>query len=350
MDKIKAIDTKLLEFFNSRKFAGMSIAITDKEKIIYTGNFGVASVEMPSVPVSEYSLHRIASITKIFTGLTIMKLAEKGVLELDKPIKSYVPWLSLSNKRAEETMTLRHLLSHTSGLPVEYTPEGAREESALEASLKDGLPTLTLVSLPEEKKYLYSNWGIRLASYVAERQTGIRYSELAHKYVIDPLGMNDTTFDIRDAITRHVSLPHELDENGELYVVHHMKENAARLAAGGLYSNAADLSKLARLILNSGKNDKGEQIISEAVLSEMSRAHASAPDGSHYGLTMCLYENDGVRMRGHLGSAPPYATSLFVCDELGLGVIVLMNTEYKELRTEIPQAIFSMVKGTEGIR
>lgn len=343
-NKIQAIDKKLREVFDSRKFAGMSIAITDKEKIIYTGNFGVASVEMPNVPVSEYSLHRIASITKIFTGLTIMRLVEDGVLDLDKPIKSYVPWLTLSDKRAQEAVTLRHLLSHTAGLPMEYTPEGAREEAALESSLMEGLPTLTLSSLPGENKYVYSNWGIRLASYVAERQTGVRYSELAHKYVIDPLGMKYTSFDIRDAITRHVSLPHEIDGNGELYVVHHMKENAARLAAGGLYSNAVDLSKLARMILNNGINDEGERIVSAGSLAEMSRIHADASDGAHYGITMRLYEHDGIKIRGHLGSAPPYATSLYVADELGLGVIVLMNTEYKELRDEIPKAVFSIFK------
>lgn len=341
---MQIIDIKLKEIFDSHKMAGMTVVVTDKEKIIYNGNFGVASVEMPNVSVSERSLYRIASITKIFTGLTIMKLAEDGVLNIDTPIKTYVPWLTLQNKRSEETITLRHLLSHTAGLPMEYTPEGPREEDALEAVLMEALPTLPIASLPEENKYVYSNWGLRIASYVAERLTGRKYSELVRQYVLDPLKMSYSTFDIRDAITYHVSLPHEIDGNGELYVVHHIKENATRLAAGGLYSNAEDLSKLARMLLNNGKNDDGEQVISESILSEMSTRHSGRPDGSQYGITMLLGEKDGIKTRGHLGSAPPYATSLFVCDELGLGVITLMNTEYKELREEIPQAIFLMLK------
>ncbi len=341
---MQIIEKKLKKIFDSHKMAGMTVVVTDKERIIYNGNFGVASVEMPSVPVSERSLYRIASITKITTGLMIMRLAEEGVLDIDTPIKTYIPWLSLQNKRAEETITLRHLLSHVAGLPMEYTPEGPREESALESALMEALPTLPIASLPEENKYVYSNWGLRIASYVAERQTGKKYSELVQKYVLDPLKMTHSTFDIRDAITYHVSLPHEIDENGELYVVHHIKENATRLAAGGLYSNAEDLSKLARMLLNNGKNDDGEEVFSKKILEEMSTVHSGRNDGAQYGITMRLGKLGGIDTRGHLGSAPPYATSLFVADELGIGIVTLMNTEYKELRTEIADMIISEFK------
>jgi CubicO group peptidase (beta-lactamase class C family) len=323
-----------------RTLAGLTVVVTDREKIIAAENFGVANVEMPHVPVTENSLYRIASITKVVTGLTMMRLVEEGVLDLDAPVKDSIPWLTLKNDEAASTVTLRHLLSHTSGLEAEYTPEGARDESELEASLKLGLPSAEIFSLPSENKYRYSNWGIRLASLVAEVKTGEKFSELAKKYVIEPLNMSSTTFDIRDAITRHVSLPHTVDEEGDLNVVHHMKENYARLAAGGLYSNAVDLAKLARMLLSEGKNDKGETVISAETLLEMQRKHADTGEGVYYGLTMRTDLRGRVAMRGHLGSAPPYATSMFVSDELGLGVITLMNTEYKELREQIPQAIF----------
>ena len=323
-----------------RTLAGLTVVVTDREKIIAAENFGVASVEMPDVSVSERSLYRVASITKVVTGITVMKLVEEGILDLDEPVKKTLPWLTFKDERASDAVTLRHLLSHTSGLEAEYTPEGARDEGALLDSLKVGLPTAEIFSLPEENKYRYSNWGIRLASLVAEVKTGEKYSALAQKYVLDPLGMTDSTFDIRDAITRHISLPHVIDEDGKLSVVHHMKENYARLAAGGLYSNAIDLAKLARMLLSDGKNDNGEAVISKETACEMRRKHANAGENIYYGLTMRIDERGDAVMRGHLGSAPPYATSMFVNDELGIGVITLMNTEYKELRDDIPQAIF----------
>ena len=214
---MQAIREKINELLGNRVLAGMTVVVTDRKGIICTENFGVASVELPHVPVSEHSLYRIASITKVVTGLTIMKLVEKGVLDLDTPVKNDLPWLTLKNEEAARTVTLRHLLSHTSGLDAEYTPEGARDESALLESLQRGLPTAEILSLPSENKYLYSNWGIRLASCLAEAKTGERFSELARKYVIEPLGMTSTTFDIRDAITYHVSLPHVVDGEGEAF-------------------------------------------------------------------------------------------------------------------------------------
>lgn len=338
MEKLEA---KLQALFDKNHIAGMSVALTDRNKIVKCFNFGVETVEFPTHKTTEHSIYRIASITKVITGLTILCLVDRNILELDQLIKDYVPWLSFTNG-AETQMTLRHLLSHTSGLPVEYTPNGPREEAALEQSLMDGFRDLELRALPEEKHYCYSNWGIRLASLVAEKQTGKPFSELAREYILDPLGMDKTTFDIRKAITYPISLPHEEDASGELKVFHYMKENAARYAAGGLYSSAAELCKLARFLLAEGVNANGERIVSKASMQEMFTPHALAANkvGMHYGLTLFMRNYDNHFTLGHTGSAPPYATSLFVEPESGYGVVTLMNTQRNHLRYEVPDLVF----------
>ena len=199
-DNMDQICKFLQNIYHSEKIAGMSVAITDKHRIIYADGFGVESIERPDVKVTPESLFRIASITKVVTGMTILSLAEDDLLSLDTPIKRYLPWLNLKDKYTECNVTLEHLLSHTSGLPAEYTPEGHREEAVLEQSLRVGLPELDM-QFPLGEGYLYSNWGIRLASLVAEKATGKQFSNLAKSRILEPLGMYKTTFDLHIAAT-----------------------------------------------------------------------------------------------------------------------------------------------------
>ena len=130
------------------RVAGIALAITDRDGIIYSRGFGVVSVDRPSVPVTGKSMHRAASITKIFSGITMLHLVDEGLLSLDEPVKTYVPWLTLEDADAAEKITLRLLLSHTAGLPSEYTPEGARDEAALGPSLRVELPAAKLIAKP----------------------------------------------------------------------------------------------------------------------------------------------------------------------------------------------------------
>ena len=285
---MKDLERKLQEVLEKNGIAGMAVAITDREKVIYANAFGVDHVERPDIGADANAMYRIASITKVVSGILFMRLAEEKIIDIDEPIKNYVPWLEFTSKDALDKMTLRHVMSHTSGLPSEYTPEGPREESALEQTLKDGLKTLEFASLPGDGVFLYCNWGIRLASYIAQLKTGKPYSELAYEYVLKPLCMDKTTFDLRTAATYPLSLPHIDAEGGGHKVEHHIKENAARLAAGGLYSNVFDVCKLARFILNAGRNDMGEQLLSEKSLQEMCKPHGVFDDahGDMYGLTM----------------------------------------------------------------
>lgn len=326
----------LAETLKDEKIAGMAVAITNKEKIIFAEGFGVESIERPEVAVTPKSLFRIASITKVVTGMTILSLVEEGKLSLDTRVKAVLPWLMLTNKNTEENVTLGHLLSHTAGLPAEYTPEGPREESALEPSLQVGLPNLEM-QFPLGEGFLYSNWGIRLASLVAEKVTGKFFTQLVYERVLQPLGMDRTTFDLHLAATYPICLPHT-EENGTFKVFHNLQENAARQAAGGLYSNAEDLCRLARCLLNDG-----EKVLQKSSVDEMKapRGKPKAYDG--YGITLFSHNGENGQVYFHPGSAPPYATSLYIHPVSGLGIVTLMNTKRNDLRHTIPNTILTML-------
>jgi len=334
MDRIRQF---LKETLTNEKIAGMAVAITDREKIIFSEGFGVESVERPEVAVTPKSLFRIASITKVVTGMTILSLVEEGKLSLNTRAKEILLWLTLTDKNTQENVTLEHLLSHTAGFPAEYTPEGSREESALEPSLQAGLPDLQM-QFPLGEGYLYSNWGVRLASLMAEKVTGKYFTQLAYERVLQPLGMDMTTFDLHIAASYPICLPHT-EENGEFRVFHKLQENAARQAAGGLYSNAEDLCKLARCLLNDG-----EKVLQKASVDEMKIPRGKPKDIDSYGITLFAHKEEGGQAYFHTGSAPPYATSLYIFPAAGLGVVTLMNTYRREPRRKIPNTLLKLLK------
>ncbi|MBR3837484.1 MAG: beta-lactamase family protein [Clostridia bacterium] len=338
---MKILDSYLENIRKEKRIAGFAVALTDEKAVRYARGFGVESVERPQVPVTERSLFRIASITKLVTGITVLQLVAEGKLALDAPVKEIIPWLTLSQRDAEKALTLRHLLSHTGGLPAEYTPDGPLEEAALEPSLQRELPVAQMASLPGDGVFLYSNLGIRLASLMAEKVTGKPFTLLAREMTLSPLGMNTTTFDLHLAATYPLCLPHE-EKDGTFTVFHRLQENAVRHAAGGLYSNVLDLCRLARFI-NSGVTDEGKALLPPHLLKEMKTPHGKDPTGFSYGLTMRLEPYRNGFLCGHHGSAPPYATSLMTHKESGLGIALLMNTQRDDLRTEIPKKILDML-------
>ena len=334
MERIKCYLEKVLL---DERIAGMAVAVTDRRGIICANGFGFESAERPEVLVTPDSLFRIASITKVVTGMTILSLVEEGILFLDQPIKESINWLDLKDKNTQNNVTLGHLLSHTSGLPAEYTPDGPREESALEQSLRDGLSELE-IKFPLGEGYLYSNWGIRLASLVAEKATGKRFTHLAQERILKPLGMNRTTFDLHIAATYPICLGH-IENNGKFEVFHRIQENAARQAAGGLFSNATDLCHLARCLLNDGINDNGDRVLEKSSVDEMKQARGHTATSASYGITLFQDRFKDSMIYYHTGSASPYATSLMIHPESGIGVVTLMNTERKNLRRQIPEFI-----------
>ncbi len=243
------------------------------------------------------------------------------------------------------SVSLRQLLSHSAGLPKEYEPDGSREESSLKEIMQNELYKTELGSSLEDKKFCYSNLGIRLASYVAQEATAKYFSSLSQELITKPLDMKLTTYDPLVALTYPTSLPH-IYEDGEFKVVHKINENAARYAAGGLFSNTEDLCKLSRFFLNRGLNDKGERVLSAKSVDEMFLKHIDCQNElfDSYGLTTMSFERDGIKTVGHLGSHPPYATSLMIDRESGIGVVTLLNTYDSELRLKIPFEILKSLR------
>ncbi|MBR2871574.1 MAG: beta-lactamase family protein [Clostridia bacterium] len=330
---MKKVKEYLEKVFNQNNIAGMSVAVTDKKGTLGIFNFGVQN-SITGEPITNDSRFRIASITKVILGLTAMRLVEQNKLSLSDKVGKFVEWLNptLSN------LTIESLLSHTAGLPVEYTPDGPRDEGLLENSLKDELSKVDLSKVGNGSGYLYSNLGIRLVSLVIEKITGKRFSRASNELVIKPLKMDKTFYPLKEALKLPLSLPHAQTENGFKPV--EMWENAVRYGAGGLFSTTEDLCKLARFILNYGVNDNGERLLKRQTIEKMVSPRTPNGKGDFYGITQMLHTYKGRLLGGHLGSAPPYCANLVTDFESGYGVAVVINTENNEhLRYEITDAV-----------
>lgn len=345
--KMEELERLLEDIRSENHIAGMAVAVTDREKILFARGFGVESIERPEVPVTADSLFRIASVTKLFTGVTILSLVDEGRLSLDEPVKKILPDLKLTDSVAAETITLRQLLSHNAGLPAEYTPDGPLEESMMEQVLLEGIAKVELIAKPGEC-YLYSNWGIRLAALMAQRVTGKYFTQLVQERVIGPLGLKRTTFDLHVAASYPLCLPHT-EENGHFRVFHRIQENATRHAAGGLFSNARELTGMVRLFLNEGVTDRGERILSRAMMDQMKTKHVRTKTFDFYGLTLLQSTYKGGSLFGHTGSAVPYASCLMFHPDSGLGVVVLMNTDRQNLRVEIVKQVLNYYTADQDI-
>lgn len=321
--------------------AGISVAVTDREKTLLAEGFGTESVERPVLSVTPETRFKIASISKMITAITCMRLVDRGLLDLDKPIKTYLPWLKLSCPEAEDMMTLRHLLCHGSGLSGELRKDGVRDERFLVSGLQEMLPEMQMYSRPGDGTFLYSNYGFVLASCAAQQVTGKVYSDLAKEMVLTPLGMDCTHYRFNEIATYPWALPHRETAGGELYVEHRVSSVETRFGSGEVFSTPADLCKMVRLLMNGGVSDSGERILSTSSVREMLTPQIVRDDGDHHGLGIHIRDFGGVCLYGHTGWLPPYRASLFFDKERGIGIAVALNTDKPDIRDDIMKLVLS---------
>ena len=220
---------------------GLALAIVKDQEIIYARGFGVTSVEDGGLPVTPRTLFCIGSTTKPLTGTAIMRLVEAKKLDLDTPVAEFVPWLTIGSGGIAGHITLRMLLSHTSGLTSAWPCYAPRNLSDLESFIGEWMPQCKLIA-PPGRVWSYSNLGIDLAGYIAEVVTGKYYPELMRTLVFEPLEMLCTTYDPTVAMTYPMAYAHDLAKDGVLHVQHQFHQNTVDNPASQAVSTVLDLA------------------------------------------------------------------------------------------------------------
>lgn len=304
--------------------AGLAIAVTDRQRTLYTAGLGYAELASRR-PVTADTTFQIGSIGKSMTALAVLQLAQAGRLDLNAPVSAHLPWFAMPSRFGP--ITLRHLLSHTAGLPAgtDFTPAARYEGFALretEAAWEPG------------SRFHYSNTGYKLLGWLLEDITGQDYGNVIRRRVLEPLGMVATEPVITHA-TRH--------RMAAGYVRLH-DDRPCRLSDtlipatwmeypvgdGSQASTADDMARYARVWLNGGRGEIGP-VASPALYSMMTTPAISMSRGGAYqhdygyGFGIISHQADGHHFIGHGGSTVGFRAIMLTDQTVGLGVVIMCN-------------------------
>jgi len=327
-DQFQPLVDTVLDAMQRRHTPGVAIGLLiDGNE--YTAGFGVTSVEHP-LPVDADTLLQIGSITKTFTALAAMRLAETGTLDLDHPVRHYLPDLRLSDPDVAERVTLRHLFTHTAGFVGDDFRDPGDGDDAL-ARYVTGMADLPHIT-PLGEVWSYCNSGFCLAGRVIEVATGKPFESALQELVLLPLGMENTFFFPAEVMTHRFAVGH-LYDNDELRVARPWPIPRASNAAGGISSTVRDLLRYARFLLGDGRSANGSRLLSAEGLQAMFTPRV--PAGNFAEHTAVAWHTrtvvgpassaSGTRIVEHGGATHGQTATLQLIPERNFALVILTN-------------------------
>jgi CubicO group peptidase (beta-lactamase class C family) len=289
-----------------------------------TAGFGFTSIENP-LPVNADTLFQIGSITKTFTGTAVMRLVEMGKLDLDTPIRHWMPLLNLEDEEVASKVTLRHLLTHSGGWMGDYFDDLGWGDDALAAIVgrMSSLPQLT----PLGQVYSYNNAGFYIAGRLIEIATGQTYERAIKELILDPLGLEMSFFFPDDVMLHRFVVGHQI-ESGVLKICRPWAIGRAGHPVGGLVSNVKDLLCYARFQLGDGGLPGGERLLNAETMAKMQEPHiAVGRVGEQVGLTWMIHETGGQKIVGHGGATNGQSARLSIVPAAQFAMVILANAD-----------------------
>jgi CubicO group peptidase (beta-lactamase class C family) len=325
----------LQPFVDRHVLAGAVTLVADKDRLLSLGAVGFSDVAAGTLMRTD-AVFWIASQSKPITATALMMLVDEGKVTLDDPVAKYLPvfrevWLAAERakdrvvlKRPGHPITVREILSHTSGLPF---------KSAIEAPTLDRLPlwtatgsyAMTPLEFEPGTRYQYSNAGINTAGRIIEVVSGIPYESFLETRLFGPLGMKDTTFWPSESQLARLAKAYKpragglgLEETSIDQLRYPLGDRSRHpMPAGGLFSTASDLARFCQMVLNGGQFE-GKRYLSEAAVKEMTKRQTGPSIKESYGLGW----GTGGDSFGHGGA---FATNMTIDSKRGLITVFLVQ-------------------------
>ncbi len=274
----------------------------------------------------------MASVSKSYTSALISILCDERKLDLDRPVTDFVPGLQYR----EKAMSLKDMMSHRSGLANHdalWPGEQTKAEVAQQMRYLDS-------NLPFRSKYQYNNTQYVMAGYAAEYVTGKSFEELVTEYLLNPIGMTETTATERGIkASGNMAEPYRVLGTSRHKLPFWNMDMAA--PAAGVNSTLNDMVKWVRFHLSGGVTEDGKRIISEKLFREIHTAHIAAPDVpvvaddplqlTGYGLGWRIGTYRGTPLQMHNGKIEGYSSSEVYLPEKGVGFVIMINLHDPEL-------------------
>lgn len=344
-DVQKRIEDFIAQWMTDNKVPGLSLSIVKGDEILYSHGFGARDLN-DNLPATEDTLYGMASVTKSFTGLAVLKLVERGELSLDDKITDHVPieW--------DNNVTVHDLLTHSSGMPSLGVSE-ALIDRLIEMEER-GLPLSDIddfyvhmngakdeIAAEPGEEFFYFNSGYALLGQIIEKVTGKTYPEFVKEVVFEPLEMSRSRFDY-DEYEGDIMTPYFMGEDGPEKTPYPLRELGH--PGGGLLSSASELANYLIMNMNGGEF-KGEKVIDPELLKTAHEPHIKRETGD-YGYGWAVKELDGEPFIGHSGSIAVSGGFIGFVDDLG--VAVASNTIPGSSFEEVGKWVLMTVKGKDG--
>ncbi|NOK62016.1 MAG: hypothetical protein GFH27_549321n3 [Chloroflexi bacterium AL-W] len=313
---------------------GVAAAIVSDDQIVFAEGFGVRDVRGNELVTPETLFH-IGSTHKSITAMLIATLVDDGLLDWDTPVVDIYPDFALSDSEATRQVTIRHLLSMSSGIPAE-----AEDEFDIEtASVEDMFILLseTPPSSQPGEQFSYSNISASVAGYIGVLATDGEmgqlydgYDQLLQERIFEPIGMKTATLSVEEARANpNHSASHIIDEAGDVISVESYDFTGDPLApSGSIKASVLDMAHYLSTQVRRGVAPDGTQVVSEQNLIETWRPQIEDEEsGGSYGLGWVIQTQDDVEVISHDGSYDNFSATLIFVPEANTGMVLLTNLD-----------------------
>ena len=331
-DRFAGLDTAFERVLKDWHAAGFAVAVVEKDKVVYAKGFGYKDNEK-KIPVTTNTLFAIGSCTKAFTAAMLGLLQKAGKVDFDKPVRTYLPDLKFYNDAMNNSITLRDMMCHRTGLPRhDYSWYGFSTTS------RDSLLKRIQYMEPNfsvREKWQYNNFMFLLQGMVAEKITGKSWEENIREHIFKPLGMSNANFSVTDMQKyTDAALGYGLKKDSIIKKLDYYPINAMG-PAGSINSNVLEMANWVSTWINGGKFNGKEILpatyVTEAMSSQMvvgaGTPTKEKPDiqFSNYGFGWILASYKGHYRVEHGGNIDGFSASTCFFPSDSVGIVVLTN-------------------------
>jgi CubicO group peptidase (beta-lactamase class C family) len=317
------LGNRIMDAMERLRVPGVAVGVSFRGNE-YTAGFGLTSLDNP-LPVTGDTLFQIGSNTKTITATAAMRLVEQGKLDLDAPVRTYLPELRLSDESVAARVSMRHLFTHTGGWVGDYFNDFGHGDDAL-ARIVASLETLPQLT-PLGEVWSYNNSGFYIAGRVIEAITGRSFEASMQELVLDPLGMKMSFFFPGDLMTYRFAVGH-YEREGKTVVARPWPLPRAAHAAGGVTSTVHDLLIYARFHLGDGTADDGNRLLQPETLELMRSTQVPAGGATeHMGITWMLRHVGDLGVAEHGGATNGQLSAFLMVPERQFAITLLTNSE-----------------------
>jgi CubicO group peptidase (beta-lactamase class C family) len=336
-DSLNAFEKQMDEFIagqlTGNNGVGLSIVVVENNRIIYQKGFGFAN-KKDSIRVGPSTLFHIGSITKLFTGISIMQLVEKKLIDLDAPIQQYLPEFSIKyHDVPKQAITIRSIMAHQSGI---FGDKMCHEEDTVYPM--DDFRTFPQFAKGQYAAYhpnyitAYSNFAVAMLGAIIERVSGQKYEDYVRDNILKPCSMTETGFDPKKDNDSLLARPY--DQNGNAVPYIYINGNPA----GFLATNSNNMVNFMKMIMNDGCFQENRILNSQTLNSMFVSQSDSLPMKLHtpyavnsFGLSWVL-ENENFdylgKVVGHSGGINTYLSQILIAKDKNIGVFATSNTGF----------------------